>query len=287
MKVIVLGAGGMLGHKMFQVMERVFPGKVLGTIRTIKSKFIENNTDKMLVLNADFKEELEKTFEIHHPEFVLNCIGSIPQKNPEKESYKKLNAVLPVTLNILSEKYGYKLIHFSSDCVFTGSLGKYTEEDTPDADSIYGKSKAVGEFCSSNNLVLRTSIIGRELYGNYGLLEWFLSQKEVKGYTNHFYSGVTTLELALIVKDIILYHNNLKGLYNISAEPVSKYNLLCLIKNTLNLDIKIIPFSTEVSVDRTLNANKFNYETGYVSPIWSLLLKDLLIKDLTPYDLWR
>jgi dTDP-4-dehydrorhamnose reductase len=179
------------------------------------------------------------------------------------------------------------VIHFSTDCVFSGRQGNYTEDSRSDAEDLYGKSKYLGEVTTGNALTLRTSIIGRELAHFRSLLEWFLSHdgKTVRGFRRVIYSGVTTNYLSQLVGDLITDHPALSGLYQVTAPPVSKHDLLCMIRDAYHLNIDIVPDEREVS-DRSMVGEKFRRATGYTSPDWPRLLKQLA-DDPTPYVDWR
>ncbi|MGH9647425.1 MAG: sugar nucleotide-binding protein, partial [Bryobacteraceae bacterium] len=184
-------------------------------------------------------------------------------------------------------EWGGRVIHFSTDCVFSGHRGEYREDDLPDAEDLYGRSKFLGEVAAPNALTLRTSIIGRELAEFRSLLEWFLAQrgKRVRGYQKALYSGVTTNYLAGLVARLIESHPGLHGLYQVAAHPISKYDLLCLIRQVFGLDIEIQPVEGEVS-DRTMLGDRFLAATGYRCPGWPELI-DEIYKDPTPYQEWR
>jgi dTDP-4-dehydrorhamnose reductase len=179
------------------------------------------------------------------------------------------------------------MIHVSTDCVFAGKKGMYVESDQSDAEDLYGRTKYLGELSYPHTLTLRTSIIGRELSQFKSLLEWFLSQKgkKVQGFTRVMFSGVTTIYLAKIVREIIANHPKLTGIYHISSPPISKYELLCMLRDAYKLDVDIIPNDQEVS-DRSLVGDKFIRETGLSCPNWVDLVTELAA-DPTPYDKWR
>jgi dTDP-4-dehydrorhamnose reductase len=179
------------------------------------------------------------------------------------------------------------VIHFSTDCVFSGREGNYTEESPSDAEDLYGKSKYLGEVTAGNALTLRTSIIGRELANFRSLLEWLISQdgKTVRGFRRVVYSGVTTNYLAQLVGNLITDHPALSGLYQVTSPPVSKHDLLCMIRDAYGLTIDIVPDEREVS-DRSMVGEKFRKATGYPPPEWPGLIKQL-VSDPTPYRDWR
>jgi dTDP-4-dehydrorhamnose reductase len=164
------------------------------------------------------------------------------------------------------------LIFISTDCVFSGKKGFYSELDNPDPIDVYGQTKLLGEPSGKNVLTIRTSIIGHELNNSQGLLEWFLSQNKVcKGYTSAFFSGFPTTYLAKIFLEFII-SNEFSGLYHIASKPISKYELLLLIKEIYGLNIHIVP-SDEIVIDRSLNGALFEKASGFISPEWPELVE--------------
>ncbi len=192
------------------------------------------------------------------------------------EAFERLNAILPYELAEWGAAHGARLISFSTDCVFDGKLGKYTEESPTSASDVYGKTKAHGEIDGMDNvLTLRSSFIGRELNYRSELLEWFLAQTGiVKGFRNAIYSGFTTIELCRIVEKILLDQPGTSGLYNISSEPINKYDLLVLIKKKMNLAVEVIPDET-FCCDRSLDSSKFRREFNYSPPSWQVMIEEL------------
>jgi len=248
MKLLILGSAGMLGHVVFTYLKEKEKYEILD------ASFPKIFHPDSILLDACNKKKLEKTIEKFKPEVLINCIGILTkdsQQNRENAIY--LNSYLPHQLVTLQRKHGGKLIHISTDCVFSGSKGYYIETDFKDARDIYGLSKALGEVDNDIDLTFRTSIIGPELKENgEGLFHWFMSQKgTIKGYTNAFWSGVTTLELAKAIDKAI--DQNLSGLYHLTAGyRISKFNLLSLFKEVWNrTDIELEPFEVKM-VDKSL-----------------------------------
>lgn len=289
MKVLILGITGMLGHKLCQVLSSRFD--VIGTLRpdyvgidTLKKYSIYNKTEIKYGVDARNIASVENVIIEVEPDFIVNCIGiikNIPEgKNTELNII--VNALFPHQLYDICIKRTIKLIHISTDCVFSGGKGNYTEKDLADAVDVYGKTKFLGEL--SNALTIRTSLIGRELFERTGLIEWFLanSGNKVQGYENAIFSGFTTLEFSHIISDIITKYRDLKGIYNISADPISKYDLLMLLRNKLNLNIEIeksnLPYC-----DRSLNSKAFRDLTGLVPLPWNKMI-DQFVDDLRKYD---
>ena len=294
MKILVLGAAGMLGHKMFQTLRQRFP-ETLATIKgTVGDKahgkislFQQGNIiENVEVLN---QAALADCLRLHRPDFVVNCIGIIKQRSAANSHLPSIaiNSLLPHQLAELCSQWDGRLIHFSTDCVFSGKQGNYSEEDASDAEDLYGKSKFLGEVQAPNALTLRTSIIGRELSEFRSLLEWFLGQKDtsVRGFTRAFYSGVTTNFLARFVGDIIAGHPELQGLYQVTSPTISKHDLLSLLRQTYGLATQIVA-DDSFFCDRSMRGDKLKAAIRYECPPWPVLCAELA-NDPTPYERWR
>jgi dTDP-4-dehydrorhamnose reductase len=291
MRVLVFGANGMLGHKVLQEFSNRFD--TWGTIRASiepwqhlpffqREKFVED-------VEASSRESIINALDRVQPEVVVNCIG-IVKKLKESESPVSaitVNALLPHWLAELCQERGIRLIHISTDCVFSGKAGNYSEDALPDPYDLYGRTKLLGEVAEKNCLTLRTSIIGRELKRTVGLLEWFLSQngKAVQGYRYAIFSGLTTSELAIVLADIVANHPELHGLYHLSSEPINKYDLLCMIKEALNLKITINEY-TGFFVDRSLNSERIRRILKYQPPTWEEMIRRL-VTEVDEYEEWR
>ncbi len=294
MTVLVLGGTGMLGHKMFQFLSKRFPD----TICTIRGRVDDEplrhidlfQTGRVIEnVNALDYGSLERALRELRPQVIVNCTGIIKQRKEAKAAIPSiaLNALLPHRLAETCAGWGGRLVHFSTDCVFSGKRGCYQESDLPDAEDLYGRTKFLGEVVTENALTLRTSMVGRELMHHESLLEWFLAQnlEKIKGFKHVFFSGVTTNHLAEVVGWLIEHYPKLWGLYQVASQTISKYELLCLFRAAYGLDIEIVPDETCFS-DRSIDGEKFRQATGYVSPPWSILA-DQLANDHTPYDSWR
>ncbi len=265
----------MLGNTLFQYFNEKENFEVLGTARSLKNypnferKNIIENVD---IFNFDVVEGIIRALK---PDLVINCVGVIKQL---KDSYNPLitipiNSLFPHKLNELLDKCGGRLLQISTDCVFNGTIGNYNESHLPDATDLYGISKFLGEIHSSNSLTIRTSIIGHELNSTNSLIDWFLSQTQtVKGYTKAIYSGFPTIEIARIIDEYIIPNNNIHGLYNLSSNPISKFDLLNIVSKEYNHDIVIIP-NEEIVIDRSLDSTSFRKATGYIPPTWDDLIK--------------
>jgi dTDP-4-dehydrorhamnose reductase len=232
---------------------------------------------------------LEQLITRLRPATIVNCVGIVKQRPEAHDAIHSitLNSLLPHQLANLAGSIGARVIHFSTDCVFSGRKGAYTEDDISDAEDLYGRSKYLGEVAGPRALTLRTSIIGREIYNFASLLEWFLAQegKTIKGFRRVLYSGVTTNLMARLMGDLIERHPDLTGLYQVAGPWISKHDLLCLAREAFGVDVEIVPDDTEVN-DRTMRGDRFTAATGFVAPSWDEMLAEVAA-DLTPYQSWR
>jgi dTDP-4-dehydrorhamnose reductase len=291
-KILILGASGMLGHKAYQILSRDFD--TYGTFQNFNTRqnqtglYNENNIiDK---IDAFDFQSVKKVIDKIKPDVIINCIGIIKQlkkaTNPKISIY--INSLFPHLVEEACRERNCKLIHISTDCVFSGKRGDYTEYDISDAEDLYGKTKFLGEvFQSKYALTLRTSIIGRELFTASGLVEWFLSQdhKTVKGFVNAIYTGLTTNALCKEIGRIIHGYQNLSGLFHVSSNKISKHSLLELIKSILRLDIQIVPYE-EFRCDRSLDSTRYRSATNFVPPSWEEMIQEMF-QDPTHYNSWR
>lgn len=280
-KVLILGASGMLGSAMFRSFHAAGTYHVRATTRsTSHFRFFSEDERRCLLASVDVldNDALVSLLESTKPDVVINCIGLIKQLTSAKDPLVALpiNALFPHRLARLCRLVGARMIHVSTDCVFSGSSGNYSEQSKADADDLYGKSKLLGEVVEYDNAVtLRTSIIGRELATANSLVDWFLSQEgEVRGFTKAIFSGLPTNELADVVSRVVIPNAGLTGLFHVSADPISKYDLLRLIAAEYNKDIKILP-DDGVVIDRSLNSSKFLAATGYKAANWSKLIEQM------------
>jgi len=294
MKILVLGGEGMLGHKMYQTLLARYLDTACTVSRSLYEPFyrqVDLFVQGKVIGDVDAMDlaSLEEHLRILKPAFIVNCIGIVKQRVEATAAIPSiiLNSLLPHKLSEWAGEWGGRVIHFSTDCVFSGRDGGYTEASPSDAEDLYGKSKYLGEVVEENALTLRTSIIGRELANFRSLLEWFLSQngKSVRGFRRVIYSGVTTNYMADLVCRIVSEYPTLSGLYQVTGPAISKYDLLCMIRDAFRLDIKIVPDENEVS-DRSMIGDRFLQATGYRSPDWPSLLAQL-VNDPTPYEKWR
>ncbi|CAN1599907.1 dTDP-4-dehydrorhamnose reductase family protein [Pseudomonas mediterranea] len=281
MRILVLGASGMLGSSVLRVFSDDRSYEVWGTLRSEHSKrFFKKELYPKLLSGVDVLDQdaLTGVLEEVKPDVVINCVGLIKQLAHAQDPLSTLpvNAMFPHRLAQLCGLMSVRLIHISTDCVFSGRKGMYKEADLSDAEDLYGKSKFMGELHDRlNAITLRTSIIGHELNSHLALVEWFLSQKgPVKGYSRAIFSGLPTVELAMVIKDYVIKNPNLYGLYHVAASPVSKLDLLRLVSTQYNKDIEILP-DESVVIDRSLDGERFRVATGYTAPAWPELIKKM------------
>lgn len=280
MKILVLGASGMLGNAMVRVLTENPDWQVYGTIRSEGSKrFFHADIAARLLSGIDVEQSdsLMQAFISIRPDVVINCVGLIKQLADADDPLQAItiNALLPHRLARLSELSGARLVHMSTDCIFSGDKGGYQESDRSDAKDLYGRSKYLGELACSHTITLRTSIIGHELQSAHGLVNWFLSQQErCNGYTRAIFSGLPTVVLAQIVRDVVIPRADLSGVYHVAAQPISKFELLKLIAEVYGKSIEVMP-DDRLVVDRSLNADRFRMATGYAAPAWPELIHDM------------
>lgn len=291
MKVMVLGVNGMLGHKLYQVLLPTFD--VIGTIRGDYSSisrygFFRESTIVPNV-NALRIDRVEEVIREVNPDVVINCIGIIKQVEEVQDKLLSVwvNSLFPHQLYQICNRGHIRLIHISTDCVFSGRKGNYREDDPSDAEDIYGKTKYLGEVEGEGALTIRTSLIGRELSTTNGLVEWFLSNQggKVNGFSNVIFSGFPTLHFARVITDIIMDQQNLSGVYHISSIPISKFKLLTLIRERIGLDVEIEEYP-DFYCDRSLDSTSYRDKTGFKPPSWEQMI-DEFAEDARQYQQWR
>jgi dTDP-4-dehydrorhamnose reductase len=278
MKVLIIGATGMLGNAMFRFLSADPNLFVFATVRSESSaKNFPSPLSEHLIAGIDVEsyDSLVQVFADVRPDVVVNCVGLVKQLAESNEPLRvvPINTLLPHRLASLCQAINGRLIHISTDCVFSGQKGNYLESDFPDADDLYGRTKLLGEVNYSHTITLRTSIIGHELSGHRSLVGWFLAQERpVKGFKRAIFSGLPTVELARVVRDFVLPREELHGLYHVAAKPINKFDLLNLISKTYEKTIEIAP-DEETVIDRSLNASRFENATGYIAPDWPELIQ--------------
>jgi len=280
MRILILGATGMLGHKLVQEFSKT--DKVVTTVRTLKPYF---TGIEIIPFNAKEAPEFKYVLDMAYPDVVINCIGVIKQLGGAKDPLAciPINSLMPHQINKVCQENGVKFVHVSTDCVFSGRLDRpYTEEDIPDPVDLYGRTKLIGE----SGLTLRSSIIGRELKGTTGLIEWFLSQKgkTIKGFSKALYTGFTTIEFAKVIRAALVANLD-HGVYQASSNPISKFDLLNLAKEKFGIDVTI-ENDDKFECNRCLDSSRFRRLTSYSPPTWDNMLSEMS-NDPTPYEEWR
>lgn len=278
MKILVLGAGGMLGSAMFRVLSEHDDWEVIGSIRSDQvRRCFKPELATYLVSGCDVEnqEQLERLFEQTRPDVVVNCIALSRSVGDPKDLVQAISiyALLPQRLALLCRLHGARLVHVSTDGVFSGARGGYTEDDYPDARDVYGTAKLLGEVRDTHAITIRTSIIGHELRSAHGLIGWFLAQQgSCKCFTRAVFSGFPTVVLSGIVRDHVIPRPELSGIYHVAAQPISKFDLLSLVANIYGKEIDMIP-DDRVVLDRSLDGSRFRAATGYVAPAWPELIE--------------
>ena len=279
-RVLVLGAAGMLGHTMLRYLATVPDVTVAGTIRVerLPQGFPSALADRVVTgIEATDDDALPRVIAAFRPDLLINCIGLIKQRpdGQDPEQTIMVNALLPHRLARLAADGGARLVHLSTDCVFSGATGGYTEDSVPDARDFYGRSKLLGEVTEGGALTLRTSIIGPELGTALGLVGWFLGQTgRVPGYRHAIFSGLPTIELARVIHRHVLPARDLRGLFHVSAAPISKFDLLALVAAAYGRTVELVP-DDSVRIDRSLDSHRFRTATGYVPPDWATLVGEM------------
>ena len=282
MKILILGLSGMLGHKLFSYLQKQNTYELYATTTT--NFEIEHPNFKIVnkkniffskTQNVDF---FKKKITDIKPDLVINCIAILKESffylNPLK--FIEINTVLPLQISELSKIFGFRFIHFSTDILYADTNKLSCENDKITLEGPYAASKFLGEVKNNNSLTIRTSIIGHQLNNKNSLVEWFLSYRGeiVNGYSNVIYSGLPTTEISKIIHEKIIPNVNLKGIINISSNPISKFELLKKIKKYYNKKVKINIDNSAIS-NRSLDSNLFNNKTGYLAPDWDVLVKEM------------
>lgn len=281
MKILVIGATGMLGHTLYEYLSGVVEHEVYATVRhATANRFFSEHLHPRLLSGVNILD-VDSVIQVMNqvrPDVVINCAGLIKQLADAENPLIALpiNALFPHRLAALCQLSQARLIHISTDCVFRGDRGAYTETEPSDAADVYGKSKHLGEVIDQPHAItLRTSIIGHELNSSHALVNWFLSQTEsVKGYSKAIFSGLPTIELARLIQEYVLPAPNLSGLYHVAANPISKFDLLELIAKQYQKETEIIQDDL-VQIDRSLNGSRFEQATGYSAPDWPHLIESM------------
>jgi dTDP-4-dehydrorhamnose reductase len=291
-RVLVLGGAGMLGHKLVQqlALRGLWVGATIRSAATPSSPAVETSLARadLIFEGIDVLDDgqLSRAVEAAKPDVIVNAVGIIKQIDAAKDPVTSVatNALLPHRIAALGAKQGIRLIHFSTDCVFSGRNGPYAEDALPDPLDLYGRSKLAGELSRARCLTLRTSIVGRELRGRVGLIEWFMSQKggSATGYAHALYSGLTTITIADLIGRLIIEYPELDGLWHVASAAISKYDLLALVNRHYGLGITLARDENFV-IDRRLDGSPFRERTGFSAPSWDAMIADMAA-DPTPYE---
>jgi dTDP-4-dehydrorhamnose reductase len=277
-KILVLGANGMLGNAVFQFFSANSRYETYGSVRSQVSRscFPDHVLSNVISgVDVENHDSLIRLFSLVRPGIVVNCVGIIKQDPTANDPLIaiSINSLLPHRLAKICTSIGSRLIQIGTDCVFSGDKGLYREEDLADAGDLYGRSKLLGEADYPNTITLRTSIIGHELSGARSLIDWFLAQKgRVKGYRRAIFSGLPTWVVAQIIQDFVIPRPDLHGLYHLSAAPINKYDLLKQVGEIYRKDIQIIP-DDQVVINRSLDSSRFQNATGYFPKSWPELIQ--------------
>jgi dTDP-4-dehydrorhamnose reductase len=286
MRVLILGAGGMLGHKVWEVFRDRFDCRAAMRTRLPLPLF----DDERVIdgFDATNFESVVRLIGAVKPDVVVNCVGVVKQLAAAHDPIASitLNSLFPHVVARACNDARARTIHISTDCVFAGTRGHYTEDDVPDAADLYGRSKLLGEV-TDGALTIRTSIIGRELRAANGLVEWFLSNRggSVRGFTNAVFSGVTTATLARILAAVIEQQPGMHGLYHVAGAAISKYDLLMMLNEATGAGVTIEPDDRFV-IDRSLDATRFEAATGLRPPEWPEMIAALAAES-PRYERWR
>lgn len=288
MRVLILGGAGMLGHKLWQSFSPRFDTHV--TFRKSAAAYtglgIYDPSRALGGVTADDLQSTKRALDLVHPDVVVNCIGIVKQDTRARDPIASItvNALFPHRLAQICRDAGARLIHLSTDCVFSGRAGDYSEDDTPDADDLYGRTKLLGEVGGEGCLTIRTSMIGRELEGSHGLVEWFLAQegKRVRGFRRAVFTGFTTGALADVLAEVISHHHDLSGIWHVASEAINKFDLLSLIKEMYQLTVEIEPDETFLC-DRSLDGSRFRQKVGIAALSWPEMIRRMR-EDSTSYD---
>lgn len=275
MRVLVLGATGLLGNVVFRVLSQAESIDVWGTTRSSAAQALFSPTlaRKLITVNDLLDgSQLASLLDSVTPDVVVNCTAHSRADLSNTSQMVAILSLMPQRLRHLSRQRNVRLIQIGSDGVFTGKRGNYTEDDYPDADDTYGVAKILGEVSGPGAVTLRTSIIGPELGSGHGLLSWFLSQQtSCRCYRRAIFSGLPTVTLAQIIRDLVLPNSDLEGVYHVASQPISKFDVLAIVRRQYGKQIELIP-DDSVLIDRSLNAGRFCRATGYTAPPWQEMI---------------
>ena len=280
MNVLILGASGLVGNAIFRHLNENFYQEhqtwgVFRSLTVIKCLDISYK-DKVIKVNDLLDDqELRSVIYASEPDVIVNCLSASSEDFHDLSKLLSMFSVFPQKLKFLCDQLGVRLIQISSDAVYGGSKGFYSEKDITDFTDDYGMSKFLGEVDGKNCLTVRSSFIGKNCANNKGLVNWFLAQDvSCFGYKDYIFSGLPVNVFAGILATELLGNTSLNGIYHIASDPISKYDLLCLIADVYGKKIEIIP-KTHTLVDRSLNSDNFRIATGYSPPDWQSLVNSM------------
>lgn len=279
MRILIRRGGRMLGHQLLKQLRAAHEVRV--TLRQDLGNYADyglfHGGNAYAGIDVRHEASLLSVLTDFRPGAVVNAIGIVKQRPTASESIPSLeiNALLPHRLALFCKAIGARLVHLSTDCVFSGRTGSYREADPSDAGDLYGRTKFLGEVHAEHCVTLRTSIIGKELARKTGLFEWFLAQRgQIKGFRKAIFSGFTTIEMSRVIERLLVNFPRAAGLYHVSSDPITKYDLLTMIKERLALPVEIVP-DDDFRSDRSLDSSRFRAEFGYVPPTWDAMLEEL------------
>lgn len=280
MRILILGGDGMLGHQLMLSLQTKHDIRV--TLHKPLSDYVHldmyDANNAYAGLDVLFQDRLLEVMADYRPDVVINGVGLVKQRREAEVRLPSLevNALFPHRLAVICQSAGSRLIHMSTDCVFSGRKGGYVEADVSDATDIYGRTKFLGEVNHAHCLTIRTSIIGLELARKSSLIEWFLAQTgDIHGYRRAVYSGLTTLEMARVIDHILCNCPTLSGVWHVASSPITKYDILSILIKLLDInDVNLVPYDDFVA-NRSLKAERFQHETGYTPPSWGTMLEEL------------
>jgi len=269
----------MLGHRLFADLRHRHDVRVTlrQPLEAYRDLGLFDFSTAIAGIDARVTDRLAEVFAAVRPDAVVNCVGIVKQRPSANDAIASLeiNALLPHRLAVLCRMAGARLVHISTDCIFSGRKGAYLETDPSDAEDIYGRTKYLGEVAGDRCLTLRTSIVGYELTRKTGLLEWFLAQHgSVPGFSQAIFSGLTTNELSRVVERMLVDHPNASGVFHVSSSPIDKYSLLMLFQKYLSPDVEVVS-DARLVIDRSLDSTRFRNEFGYQPPTWEAMVKEL------------
>jgi dTDP-4-dehydrorhamnose reductase len=290
MRIVVLGGTGMLGHQV--VRRLVNEGDLWVTVRDSRPlrALADILQEQKIIEGVDAEDagSLARVVDRIQPDLVVNCIGLVKQRAEAARPVLSIavNSLVPHSLADACSRHGTRLIHISTDCVFSGRKGMYRESDSPDAEDLYGRSKLLGEVTSNGHLTIRTSLIGWELSRSTGLLEWLASRRNGKaaGYRRSVFSGLTTGTCAELIA-ALLENPSVHGLYHVSADPIDKYSLLKEVAEALRWNLEVVPVDEPV-IDRSLDSTAFRSITGWRPPTWHTMI-EAVASERPLYERWR